>query len=101
MGRIVWTPRARFHLKEIGRYIGRVEQRRSIAAKNLREIRDKCRLYSASPEAGAPAPYLGEDYRTFTHKRWVIVYRPLEDGILVAAVFDGARDFARLFRGAE
>ena len=34
--------------------------------------------------------------RTFLHKRYIIVYRPLDDGIEVMRVLDGSRDFPTL-----
>jgi plasmid stabilization system protein ParE len=33
----------------------------------------------------------------FTHKRWVIIFRPAPDGIEIMRVLDGSRDFPRLF----
>ena len=40
---------------------------------------------------------LPDGYRFFVHKRYVIVYEELEDGIIVQLVVDSARDWARLF----
>ena len=47
---------------------------------------------------GTARPDLGEDLRVFSHKRYVIVYRALADGIEVLRVVDGARDYPSLFR---
>jgi plasmid stabilization system protein ParE len=44
---------------------------------------------------------LGEDVRIFTHGRYVVVYRPLDDGIDMLRVFRGEQDFPRLFRRGE
>ncbi|MEX2315742.1 MAG: hypothetical protein WD669_01230 [Pirellulales bacterium] len=40
---------------------------------------------------------LGESHRVFAHKRWVVVFRPIEGGIEVLRVLDGSREFTRLF----
>jgi plasmid stabilization system protein ParE len=47
---------------------------------------------------GTARPDLGGDLRVFSHKRYVIVYRALADGIEVLRVVDGARDYPSLFR---
>jgi plasmid stabilization system protein ParE len=46
---------------------------------------------------GTARPDLGELHRIFTHKRWVIIFRPIAGGIEVLRVLDGSRDYPRLF----
>jgi plasmid stabilization system protein ParE len=42
---------------------------------------------------------LGPDVRCFSfRKNYVVIYRPLDDGIDVLRVFHTSRDYARLFR---
>jgi len=36
--------------------------------------------------------------RSFTHQRWVILFRPLDDTIQVLAVFDGKKEYTRFFK---
>jgi len=36
-------------------------------------------------------------FRVFTHKRWVVVFRPIDNGIEVMRILDGSRDFSRIF----
>lgn len=96
-----WTSLARQDLKAIGRYIGRKERRPLVAAKILREINSKCNEYAEAFERGSiigsDGSELGEDCRYFTHKRWVVVFVPILGGIEVLRIFDGSRDFPRLF----
>ena len=101
MAKAKWTSPARDDLKEIGRYIGRHEQRPSVAAKILREIAAKCdeyaKVFAAGSVIGSDATELGEGCRVFSHKRWVIVFEPIDGGIEVLRVLDGSRDYPRLF----
>ncbi|MBW3600206.1 MAG: type II toxin-antitoxin system RelE/ParE family toxin [Planctomycetes bacterium] len=57
----------------------------------------KFQLYASQPRSGQARPDLGEDVRVFSHSRYVVIYRPLDDGIDVLRVFRGEQDFARLF----
>ena len=45
---------------------------------------------------------LGPDIRMFAfRKNYIVLYRPLDDGIDVLRVFHTARDYPRLFHGGE
>ena len=98
MQRVIRTPTAQRDLDEIFDYIAVQSCRPATAEKIIREIGEKCRLYASQPHIGTARPDLGEGLRVFAHKRYVIIYRPLEDGIEVLRVVDGARDYPSLFR---
>ena len=102
MAKAKWTSSARSDLKEVALYIGRQERRPFIAAKSVREIKSKCDDYANAfehgSEIGTSRPELGEKYRSFSFKRWVIIFRPIEKRIEVLRVVDGARDYPRLFQ---
>ncbi len=101
MAKAKWTRPARQDLKAIGHYIGHRERRPSVAAKILREINAKCDEYAEAfargSVIGSEAFDLGEGCRIFTHKRWVIVFEPINGGIEVLRILDGSRDYPRLF----
>ncbi len=101
MPRILWTPRAERHVEDIAYYIAVDDGRPLTAEKIVREIVDKCNLYAANPLLGGACPELGATYRAFRHKRWVTIYDPLDDGIVVEAVFDATRNYPTLFRQGE
>jgi len=101
MARTLWTPRAERHLEDVAYHIAVEEGRPLTAEKIVREIHNKCELRAQNPLLGEARPDLGKEYRTFSHKRWVILYYPLNDGIVVVAIFDAARDYPRLFRQSE
>ncbi len=93
-----WTPQAERDLEEIVYYIGVEQNRRDTARKIAREFHEKCDLRATMPLGGTARNDLGENYRIFSHMRWVVVFRPYQDGIEVLRIFDGARDYTRLFR---
>ena len=97
MPRAHWTPDAETDLGEIAYAIAVADQRPITADRIIDEIRAKVDLYATQPSAGTLRKELGPDVRTFLHKRYIIAYRPIDNGIEVLRVFDGARDYPRLF----
>ena len=89
-----WTPAAKADLLDIGYYIGVEQHRPMTAEKILRELYAKCDQYAENPLIGTEATHLGDRCRTFPYKRWVVIYRPLDIGIQVLRIFDGARGTA-------
>jgi toxin ParE1/3/4 len=96
-----WAPQAKADLHDIYLWIARRDGRRSTARRIVREIRQECNRYANAFAAGSllgtASSELGESARNFTHKRWVVVFRPVDEGIEVLRVVDGSRDFPRLF----
>lgn len=97
MAQVFRTEAAENDLREIAYYIAVNDGRPSTADKIVDEILEKCRGYAESPDIGTRADQLGPDYRLFAHKRWVVIYRAVSDGILVLRIVDGARDYPSLF----
>lgn len=93
-----WTRAAKSDLKGIVLYISEQDGRRQTAKRIAREIYEKCTQYAAHPFLGESYPNLGEGFRGFVYKRWLIVYQPRDYGIEVFAVLDSAQDFASFFR---
>ena len=101
MPRLIRTPAAEDDLQEIAHYIAVEQGRPQTAERVIDDLIAKCGEYAASPLVGTAAKTLGADYRLFHFKRWVIIYRPLVDGIEVMRIVDGARDYPRFFGGAS
>jgi plasmid stabilization system protein ParE len=101
MSQTSWSSTAESDVEDIYDWIARQDRRRSTAKKVVRELRDRCdalaEIMASGSLIGTASPQLGHEYRVFTHKRWVIVFRALGDGIEVMRVLDGNRDFPRLF----
>lgn len=102
MAKALWNHEARKDLKAIALYIGRQDQRPSTAAKIVREIQAKCDGYATHFASGSIVgehhAELGPGYRTIGHKRWVVIFRPIEHGIEVLRVVDAALDYPTVFR---
>lgn len=96
-----WSPAAEVELTEIVLYIAEKEGKRDTAFRIYEQIRDKCEEYGqvfhSGNIIGTERPEFGADYRTFTVMRWVVVFRPTDDGIFVAHVVDGSQDYPSLF----
>jgi len=101
MASLVWTSPAKQDVDDIYDFIARRDRRPETAEKVVRELVLHCESYAeafaAGNSIGTLRPSLGENVWVFTHKRWVIGFRPIQDGIEVLRVVDGARDFSRLF----
>ncbi len=97
MPKTVRTKAAQQDLDDLAWYIAVHESRPRVAYKNIDEIIAKCELLASNPLLGTAKPEFGNRYRTFSHKRWVILFRPIEDGIEVMRIVDASRDNSKLF----
>ena len=95
--RAVWTPQARQDLMNVSCYIGRLEERPSIAAGVIHDIKAKADMYAESPNLGQHHHLFPEGLQYFRFKRWIVIYQMHPEGIEVMHVIDGSRDLASLF----
>ncbi|WP_040764357.1 type II toxin-antitoxin system RelE/ParE family toxin [Novipirellula maiorica] len=94
MARLIVAPSAQQDLSDIYDYIARDKP---IAAANwVEKIEEKCKLIAATPELGERRPEYGADIRSSVVGRYVIFFRPIENGIEVARVIAGDRDIRSL-----
>ena len=94
MPRLIFAPSARLDLLDIHDYIAR--DKPNAAANWIDKIEEKCALIAATPEFGERRPEYGSDIRSSVVGRYVIFYRPIEDGIEVVRVIAGDRDIRSL-----
>jgi plasmid stabilization system protein ParE len=98
----MWAPIAEADVEAIYEWIAHRDGRRQTAKKIVREIRQKCDeyagIFASGSVIGTARPDLGESHRVVAHKRWVIMFRPIEGSIEVLRVLDGSRDYTQLFR---
>ena len=92
-----WTPTAKRELDEIHDFIGIERQSPRAAANLVREIHEKANHYAAQPEMGASREDLGERFRIFSVKPYIVVYGAFQDRIEILRVVDGRRNCAALF----
>ena len=94
MGKLTISPSARQDLTDIFDYIARDKP---IAATNwIGTIEEKCKLIASAPQFGEKRPEYGADIRSSVVGRYVVFYRPIEDGIEVIRVIPGDRDIRSL-----
>lgn len=97
MAEVRWTRLAQSDLEQIAYHVGVVNHRQSTARRLIDEIVAKCQHYAAHPRMGSRQPALGEQLRVLSHKGYVVIYEPLDDGLEVLRVVHGARDYPMLF----
>ena len=82
-------------LDNICEYIAR--QNSKAASQLFDAIRKKCKLVANFPNMGKSYSKLGANLRGFVVEDYIIFYYPREDGIDIARVISGYRDFEALF----
>lgn len=97
MPRLLRTPQAELDLLGIWEYIAQDDL--DAADRFLERIAQKCLMLADNPQAGRRRPELDEALRSFPVGNYVIFYRPIEDGIDVIRVLNGARDIDSLVWG--
>jgi toxin ParE1/3/4 len=94
MAKLIIAPSAQQDLSDIYDYIAR--DKPIAAASWVEKIEEKCKLIAATPEFGERRPEYGTDIRSSVVGRYVIFFRPIENGIEVARVIAGDRDIRSL-----
>ena len=90
-------------LLEVYLFVGREKRNPAAAEKLLKAIEEKCTTYASQPLMGSSRPDLGEGIRIFTcgtksnPREWVVIYRPIQNGIEIVRVFRGKQDYPNLF----
>ena len=86
---------ARSDLDEIWFYIA--QDNVDAADRFLRAIVSRFPKLAAMPQIGRAREELSPRLRSFPVGRYIIFYRPMENGVEIARVLHGARDFPPLF----
>lgn len=91
MSRYVFSDEAENNLTDIGQYVAR-ESRQS-AELLVRRIQSTCALLADFPSLGIQRPDLGHDVRSLPVRTtpYMILYRPIEDGVEILRVWHGRR----------
>jgi len=99
MALVSWAPEAESDMATVYEWIAHHDDRKRTAKAILRELRSKCddyaKAFAAGSVIGTARPDIGDACRIFSHKRWVVVFRPATNGIDVVRVLDGSRDYPR------
>ena len=97
MSRCYFTPTAREDLQEIHDYIARDSP--ANALRFVERLEEHCTRLAEHPFIGVGRPEFGQGHRTFVvpKTRYIIVYRPRDDGVEIIHVRRGSQDLIRLF----
>jgi toxin ParE1/3/4 len=79
-------------------HIARALKSPQAADRTIDEINAACQTHASQPRMGEALPDLGQDLRIFPVGSYVVIYRPLEEGIHVIRVLLGRRSYPSLFR---
>lgn len=92
MARVCWSDKAEESVLSIGRYIIEQTKSRQCGLDVITKIEQKCERYAEFPEAGTARPDLGPGLRCFPVGNLLVVYRPIEEGIVIILVAHGHQD---------
>jgi toxin ParE1/3/4 len=96
MPRILRTRKSREDYVSIEDYIAQTSPQN--AEMIIRLFDEKLAFLAANPLIGRPRPELATNFRSWNVHRFVLFYRPIEDGIILIRVLHAAMDItARLF----
>jgi len=84
------TPRASQDLRDIWHTIA-IDNEKA-ADKLLMRIFDKLELAAQHPKMGTARPELSTTARVLVEGRYIVIYEPQPDGVLVVAIVHGMRD---------
>jgi plasmid stabilization system protein ParE len=98
MKQVIWTPVAESDLDDILFYIAIVDRNPATGEKIYYEIRDRVFEHVQKSLPGHLHPDAPKGWLYLKHKRWLVFYQPLSDGIEVMRVIDAARDLPRRLR---
>jgi toxin ParE1/3/4 len=69
----------------------------TVASRFFDTVRQKCKVVANFPNMGKSYEYLSPKLRGFIVDDYIIFYYPTEDGINVARILSGYRDFDAIF----
>jgi toxin ParE1/3/4 len=94
MARIVHAPAAEGDLLEI--WVGLAANNVSAAERLANDLRAATQLLATQPLIGKSRREFGAGIRSFPVRDYVLVYRPIVDGVELVRVVHGARDLERV-----
>ena len=96
MGRLVVRPQALTDLDDIFDYIAEDSLDRAIGF--IRKLYEQLEKLAANPNMGRRRDELLPELRSFPYGNYLIFYLPLDDGVDIVRVLNGARDLEALFQ---
>lgn len=97
MATLKFTPLAESDLEAIWEYIA--EQDADTATGFVDDLVQKCGLLAQHSGLGRARPELLINLRSFSHRRYVIFYFGVNDGVEIYRILHSARDIEEVFEG--
>jgi len=103
MARVHTSSAAEEDIRDILLYTGRKDRSPEGALKLYEALREAFDRHALNPAIAQARPDLGPDLRLFScgtksnPHGWVVIYRPIENGIHVLRVFRASQDYDQLF----
>ena len=95
MADFIFAPEAKADLKGLWEYIR--ENDPQAANKIVAILKEKCQMLVNNPMMGRSRNELAVNLRSFPVNRYIIFYRPNDNGIEVVRILHGAMDIEQLF----
>ena len=98
MSHCVFTDDASADIQQIYEYIAELNPESALGV--VERIEEACYLLADYPYIGTARPEFGEAHRSFTmpRSRYVIIYRPIEDGVEILNVKHSSQDIVRMLQ---
>lgn len=94
MKRVRYTTLARQDLLDIWVHIA--SQNPQAADRIFDQIQARCKRLAEHPQLGPARPDISGEARMLVIRRWLALYRMVEDGVQVVRIVDGVRDLTQL-----
>jgi toxin ParE1/3/4 len=97
VSRCVFSLEAHSDLRHIHDYIAQDSPRSAVRLAD--RLEETCLLLADQPRLGVARPEFGAEHRSFLAPgtRYVIIYRPMSDGVEIIHIRHGSQDLLRLF----
>jgi toxin ParE1/3/4 len=92
-----FSAQSRSDLEAIGNFIARENPAR--AESFVAELRRRCESLGRHSFQGRPMPEIGRGVRCLAYRRYVVIYRPLDDFVAIDRILHSARDWKTLLGG--
>jgi toxin ParE1/3/4 len=95
MKRPFFSPSSRDDLRDVLEYIA--QDNPGAALRHVERLEQACWMLAENPQMGTSCEDLLPSLRAWSVGRYIIFFRPANDGIDVVRVIHGARDYRTLF----
>lgn len=97
MTTLKFTPLAESDLDAVWEYIAETDA--DTATSFVDDLLQACGLLAQNAGVGRARPELLINMRSFSHRRYVIFYFPIDDGVEIYRILHSARDIEKTFEG--